>query len=135
MMTTIHAKTERAFIPHRLLLRGAQHFLGMAKEMRGGWNHEWLGAIVLSALSIEAIGNCYGKLLIPDWKTQIGDRVRKKLEASLWWKLQTVAARCGINSDFKNPPWSTAKRLTDFRNLIAHATPEHSLEGERLCRE
>jgi hypothetical protein len=133
-MTTIHTKTERAFIPHRFLLRGAQHFLGMAKERKCGWNHEWLGAIVLSALSIEAIGNCYGKRLIPDWETQIRDRVKQKLGASPWWKLQSVAARCGINSDFKNPPWSTAKKLTEFRDLIVHAKWE-PLSKESDCAE
>jgi hypothetical protein len=123
-MTTIHTETKRAFIPHRLLLHSAQHFLELAKEKRDGWYYEWLGAIVLCALSIEAIGNCYGKVLIPDWKEQIADWLSKKLGASPRWKLEVVAARCGISPDFGTHPWLTAWKLTEFRNLIAHAKRE-----------
>jgi hypothetical protein len=112
----------RAFLPHPhlLLLRGAQHHLARAKEKREGWYYDWLGAILLSALSIEAIGNSYGKVLIPNWKELICDRITKKLGASPKWKLETVAKRCGINPDFKSHPWLTAHKLTDHRLRMMH---------------
>lgn len=128
----VHTKTERQFIPHLLLLQGAQHYLRAAKEKSGGWYYDWLGAIVFSALSIEAIGNSYGKVLIPNWKEVIADLVQKKVGASPIRKLQLVAKRCGINPDFQRHPWLTARKLTQFRDLVAHAKREH-LKKEENC--
>jgi hypothetical protein len=124
-MPTVRTKTERRFNPHLLLLHGAQHHLRTAKEKRDGCYYDWLGAIVLSALSIEAIGNSYGKVLIPNWKELIADRSNRNLGASPKWKLETIATRCGINPDFESHPWLTARKLTKFRDLIAHAKREH----------
>ncbi len=133
-MSIVHTKTERRFNPHLLLLRGAQHHLRTAKEKRDGWYYDWLGAIVLSALSIEAIGNSYGKVLIPNWKELIADRIGKRLGASPRWKLEVVAKRCAINPDFESHPWLTARKLTEFRDLIAHAKRKH-LKVEDDCTE
>lgn len=123
-MSTVRAKTERSFNPHLLLLRGSQHHLSTAKEKKGGWYYDWLGAIVLSALSIEAIGNSYGKVLIPDWKEKVAGLL-KSGGASPIRKLQLVAERCGISPDFQSHPWLTARMLTRFRDRIAHAKREH----------
>jgi len=131
-MPTVRTKTERRFNPHLLLLRGAQHHLRRAKEKKDGWYYDWLGAIVLSALSIEALGNSYGKVLIPNWKELLADRIHKKLGASPKWKLETIAKRCGINPDFESHPWLTARKLAEFRDLFAHAKREH-LKVEDDC--
>jgi len=123
-MSIVHTKTERKFNPHLLLLRGAQHHLRTAKEKEGGWYYNWLGAILLSALSIEAIGNSYGALLIGDWKDFES--------ASPIAKLRLVATRCGVKPDFGKQPWQTARLLIIFRNRIAHPKPEH-LKLEKDC--
>jgi hypothetical protein len=131
-MPIVRAKTERRFNPHSLLLRAAQHHLETAKQNKPGCYYDWLAVIVLSALSIEAIGNSYGKVLIPNWKELIADLVKKKQGASPIKKLQLVAAKCGINADFEKHPWATARNLTEFRDRIAHAKREHFKE-ERDC--
>lgn len=131
-MPTVRAKTERKFIPHKLLLRAAQHHLEVAKEKRPGCYYDWLAVIVLSALSIEAIGNSYGKVLFPNWKELIADLVKNKQGASPIKKLQLVAEKCGITPDFSNPTWATASSLAKFRDRIAHAKSEH-FEEKRDC--
>lgn len=131
-MSIVHTKTERIFNPHRLLLLGAQHHFRAAKERKAGWYYDWLGAIVLSALSIEAIGNSYGKVLISNWNDLIAERLEKKQGASPIWKLEVVAKRCGVTPDFECHPWLTARKLTRFRDLIAHAKREH-LQVEDDC--
>jgi hypothetical protein len=131
-MTTIRTKVQRRFNPHLLLLDGAQHYLRVAKERKhDGWYFEWLGAIVMSALSIESIGNCYGKVLIPNWGELVGERIKQKLGASPKWKLERVAESCGIKPDFQTHPWLTASQLTRFRDQVAHATRDHIVkEGD-----
>ncbi len=137
-MPIVRTKVERPFNPHCLLLTCAQRHLKTIKENKekkeGVWEYDWLGAIVLSALSIEAIGNSYGKILIRDWKDLIRERLDKKLGASPIWKLTLVAERCGIVPDFNSHPWLTAKKLTEFRDLIVHAKRE-PLEHEKDCVE
>jgi hypothetical protein len=134
----VRTKTERPFNPHRLLLTGAQRQLRIAKENKEKgkdvWEYDWLGAIVLSALSIEAIGNSYGKVLIPNWKAVIADLIKTKVGASPIRKLTLVAENRGITPDFNSHPWLTAKKLTEFRDLIAHPKHEH-LELEEDCTE
>src|SRR6266536_2456511 len=132
-MSIVRAKTERSFNPHLLLLRGSQHHLRTAKEKKGGWYYDWLGTIVLSALSIEAIGNSYGKVLIPDWKEKVAGLLNSG-GASPIRKLQLVAERCGISPDFQSHPWLTARILTRFRDRIAHAKRDY-LDNEEACTE
>jgi hypothetical protein len=71
-MSIVCTKTERRFNPQLLLLRSAQYHLDAAKEKRDGWYYHCLGAILMSALSIEAVGNTYGEF---DWPRMplIGD--------------------------------------------------------------
>ena len=122
-MSRIHVKVVRKFIPHRLLLTGAWHHLETAKERKEGYFWDWLGAILMSALCIEAIGNTYGEVLIPDWKDFES--------ASPVAKLRLVATTCGIEPDFTKHPWATARQLIRFRNRIAHAKPQQlTVEGD-----
>ena len=123
-MRTVRIKIERSFHPHLLLLLGAQHQLTRAKEISDGCSYDWLRAILMSALPIEATGNSYGKVLVPACEELISDRVSKYLGASPNWKLESVAKRCGINPVFESHPWVTARKVTKFRDLVAHAKRE-----------
>jgi hypothetical protein len=124
-MSRVRIKNERRFNPHRsLLLPSAEHFLRTAKEKKDGWYYDCLAAILLSALSIEAIGNSYGKVKIPDW-----NRFER---ASPIAKLRLVATSCGVKPNFGKEPWQTVERLIFFRNRIAHAKREH-LKKEESC--
>jgi hypothetical protein len=133
-MPIVRTKTERRFNPHVLLLRSAQHNLENAKKNQPGCYYEWLAVIVLSALSLEAIGNSYGKILIPKWKEVISDLIKRKEGASPIKKLQLIAAKCEIQPDFTSHPWSTVRKLADFRDLIAHAKRKHFII-EKDCNE
>ncbi len=119
----VSTKTERKFIPYRLLLRCAEHHLSEASENKAGSKYALLSSIVFSALSIEAIGNTYGELLISNWEDfeSISPRA----------KLRLIAERCGIKPDFGKEPWQTVAPLIGFRNKIAHARPKHlKIENE-----
>ena len=116
-MSSVHVKTQRRFNPHLLLMRGAYHFLDRAAERRGGWYYEWLSAIVLSALFIEAIGNSYGEVLLPDWSAWTSQRRRSPVQ-----KLERVAKSRRITPDFNKDPWLTIRKMKKFRDSIAHAT-------------
>lgn len=126
-MSRVHVKVKRKFLPHLLLLRGALRHLETAKEKKTGYFYDWLGAILLSALSIEAIGNTYGEVLIPDWKDFES--------ASPIAKLRLVATSCGINPDLSKHPWATARQLILFRNRIAHAKPKSLKIDKNDCDE
>jgi hypothetical protein len=127
IMPIVRATTERRFNPHVcLFLPAVRHHLTTAKEKKPGCKFDWLAVIVLSALSLEAIGNSYGEVLIPSWKDFES--------ASPIAKLRLVADKCGIKPDFNKHPWETARRLIKFRNLIAHAKRKHFKE-ERDCDE
>ncbi len=115
-MSRVRVKVVRKFLPHRFLLNGAEHYLTTAKEHVTGVFHDWLGAILLSALAIEPIGNTYGEVLITKWKDFES--------ASPIAKLRLVANECRVNPDFNKHPWHTARRLIQFRNHIAHAKPQ-----------
>lgn len=115
-MSRVRVKIVRKFLPHRFLLNGVWHQLETAKEHKTGYFYDWLGAILLSALAIEAIGNTYGEALIKDWKDFE--------PASPIAKLRLVADECGVKPDFDKHPWETARRLIRFRNRIAHAKPQ-----------
>ena len=131
-------KVKRPFNPHRLLLTGAQRILKTAKEnkekQKDIWEYDWLGAIVLSALSIEAIGNSYGEVLIPNWNDLIRERLIRKEGASPIWKLTFVAEQRGITPNFNIDPWLTIKKLTKFRDSIAHTNHSY-LKVEENCTE
>jgi hypothetical protein len=123
-MPKVRVNVKRKFLPHVLLQRSAQHHLATSDKNQGGCYYEWFAAIVSSALCVEAIGNSYGKVLIPKWKEVIADLIKKREGASPIKKLQLVAGRCGITPDFESDPWSTARKLTRFRDLICHAKRE-----------
>jgi len=117
-----------------LLLRGAEHHVRNAKQKRAGSYYDCLAAIVLSALSIEAIGNSYGKVLILDWRDQIAKLTTSRGGVSPLRKLQLVAERCRIKPDFENRPWRTIQKLAHFRNLIAHAKREHHKDEDECTK-
>lgn len=113
----IRTKTERKFLPHRLLLNAARHQFDEAAQSESGSTYNLLATVLLSALCIEAIGNTYGELLVHDWEKDFDNSSPRA-------KLRLVANECGVTPDFGIEPWQTAWLLIKFRNKIAHARPE-----------
>lgn len=126
-MAIVRTKAERRFNPHVcLFLPAVRHHLRTAKEMKAGRYYDWFAVIVLSALSLEAIGNSHGDVLIQDWDDFESANPKAKL--------RLVAQKCGVKPDFNKHPWSTAWQLLKFRNLVAHAKRKH-LKEEGDCSE
>jgi len=113
----IRTKTERKFLPQRLLLNAARHQFAEATRSEAGSTYNLLATVLLSALCIEAIGNTYGELLIHDWERDFDNSSPRA-------KLRLVANQCRLTPDFGTQPWQTACLLIKFRNKIAHARPE-----------
>lgn len=87
-----------------------------------------LSAMTYSALAIEALCNSLGDLVIPDWD--------KDFEmAPTAAKIRVLTNQLGIPYDKTKEPWSTAKDLGKFRNLVAHAKPQVIVEEKVMSQE
>lgn len=115
---------ERTFSPHHTFLGAARVSLELAKSRQPGWHYHEFTAIVMSALSIEALANAIGARVMTDWK---------EFESSNpWAKLRLLCEALHIAFDRNAEPWSTAKWLCVFRNRAAHAKPEELLEVKQI---
>ncbi len=126
-MAIVRTKAERRFNPHVcLFLPAVRHHLSAAKEMKAGHYFDSFAVIVLSALSLEAIGNSYGDVLIQDWDDFESANPKAKL--------RLIAQKCGAKPDYNKHPSTTAWQLLKFRNLVAHTKRKH-LKEEGDCAE
>ena len=115
---------ERSFAPHHTFLGAARVSLDLAKSRQPGWHYHEFTAIVMSALSIEALANAVGGRVISDWKDFES--------SSPWAKLRLLCEHLNIEFNRTIEPWSTAKWLCGFRNKAAHAKPEDLLETKQI---
>jgi hypothetical protein len=119
---------ERRFSAHHMLIRAAAIALERGKKKQPGWLFDELSAMTYSALAIEALCNSVGDLVISDWD--------KDFEmAPTAAKLRVLTKHLGIPYDKAKEPWSTAKDLGKFRNLVAHAKPQLIVEEEVMSQE
>jgi hypothetical protein len=117
----------RNFSAHHLLIRTALLAIGRAKKREAGWHSDALTAMTFSALAIEALCNSIGAHVYDDWD----DFENSSLNA----KLRLVASRLGLTYVKGEEPWSTARWLVKFRNLVAHAKPQLIVEEELITPE
>ena len=83
--------------------------------------------MAFSALAIEALCNSLGKRVVPDWQD---------FESSPpVTKLRLLTEHLDIEYRKDDEPWSTARWLVKFRNLVAHAKPEFVVEEVLLTQE
>ncbi len=115
---------ERSFAPHHTFLGAARVSLELAKARSRGSHHHEFTAIVMSALSIEALANAVGARVMGDWKDFES--------SSPWAKLRLLCESLNIAFTRTIEPWSTAKWLCGFRNKAAHAKPEDLLEVKQI---
>ncbi|MCA1366653.1 hypothetical protein I6F15_04435 [Bradyrhizobium sp. BRP14] len=85
----------------------------LAKEDTDGISLEMTACLIMIAFALEAQINFLGWKLITDWNER-----SPALE-----KLQQVAKLLGVDPNFETRPFSTAKRLKEFRDGIAHGKP------------
>lgn len=120
----MHVTKERSFAPHHTPLGAARVALDLAEQRSPGWHYHEFTAIVMSALSIEALANAVGARVISEWKD---------FENSTpWAKLRLLAESLNVPLDRGAEPWSTVKWLCGIRNKAAHAKPEDLLETKQV---
>lgn len=115
---------ERSYAPHHTFLGAARVSLELAKSRQPGWHYHEFTAIVMSALSIEALANAVGAHVMSDWKDFES--------SSPWAKLRLLCEQLDIEFNRASEPWRTAKWLCGFRNKAAHAKPEDLLEVKEI---
>jgi len=107
---------KRNYSPHHMLIGAARMALEDAKEKKPGYFYNYLITITFSALSLEALGNAFGKRLIDRWKD---------FESSgPIAKLRIICEHLDIKANFKEDPWLATIWLIKMRNKIAHAKPQ-----------
>jgi hypothetical protein len=112
---------ERYFSPHHLLLRTAGFALHEAHRtvyysstpMR---ESHTMSAILMSALSVEALCNAIGYRLIEGWDDYE--------QSKPWVKLRVLCKELKLPFDKGAQPWQSLKELLDFRNKVAHGKPQ-----------
>lgn len=73
-------------------------------------------AILMSALSVEALCNAIGYRLIEGWEDYE--------QSKPWMKLRVLCKELKIPFDKGSEPWQSLKDLLDFRNKVAHGKPQ-----------
>jgi len=120
----VQIKKAREFQPHHTFLGAARVALKLAESREPGWHYHEFTAIVMSALSIEALANAVGSRAMTDWSDFES--------SSPWAKLRLLCESLNIDFDRTTEPWSTAKWLCGFRNKAAHAKPEDLFEVKQI---
>lgn len=117
---------ERYFSPHHMLLRaaGASVFAAQQRHVSGRELHI-LTAMVMSALSVEALCNAIGYRVVPGWKDF------EQIPA--WAKIRLLCGTLKIDYDKGCAPWQQLKALLAFRNATAHGKPERVLAKYTLA--
>jgi hypothetical protein len=118
---------ERNFSAHHMLIRAAEICLERGQKTERGAFYEELGAMTFSALGIEAICNSIGDRVFRDWSDFES--------SSPTAKLRILTKRLGIDYSKEKEPWSSARQLVQFRNLVAHAKPQLLIEEKLITRE
>lgn len=112
---------ERYFSPHHLLLRTAGAALHEAHRRvysRSAPMREshTMTAILMSALSVEALCNAIGYRLIEGWDDYE--------QSKPWMKLRVLCKELKVPFEKGSEPWQSLRELLDFRNKVAHGKPQ-----------
>jgi hypothetical protein len=127
MVDKIKVKRKRNFSAHHILIGAARAAVEDAEQQKPGWFYNDLTAIIMSALSVEALCNSIGNRVIEGWQDYES--------SSPIAKLRILCKRLGITYNQNKEPWTTVKWLCKFRNIIAHAKPELVDEEYIMSRE
>jgi hypothetical protein len=108
---------ERYFSPHHLLLRTAGVALHEAHRTVYTYSapmreSHTMSAILMSALSVEALCNAIGFRLIEGWEDYE--------QSKPWMKLRVLCKELHLPFDKGAEPWQSLKDLLEFRNKVAH---------------
>jgi hypothetical protein len=118
-------REQRVFFTYSYLREASCFYIEQAKDFKGKpelISYYYMGAIMSSALCIEAYLNHIGERLFPHWEDI--ERLSPK------GKLQVIAYQLNLSLNFSCRPFQSFTPLFQFRNLLAHGRTEE-YEGER----
>lgn len=92
--------------------KAAKNFLDIANTPQDGRFYSCQASLVFSAFTHEAFMNTVGPMIISAWSEH--DRKDPKK------KLKRILKELSYKPDFEKRPYSTLKKLFEFRNDIAH---------------
>ena len=98
------------------MMAAAHHALENAESGRPGGFFEYMNAILMSSMSIEAIANSFGAHVFDEWS--YFDNMRPI------GKVLLIAEKLGIQVDLDQEPWAAIFWLVSIRNDFAHGKPK-----------
>lgn len=111
-MPTAKIVAERTFFPYVPYLDSARHFCGeMKRKERVSW-HDLLAAMTLLALTVEALANTVGELVVPEFKDFESSSPKAKI--------RLICQAGGISFDKSKSPFVDVIYLLKIRNQLAH---------------
>lgn len=111
-MTTAKVVQERVFFPYTLFLDSAQQFCGEMKRKKYVSWYDLLAAVTLLALSVEALANTIGELIVSDFKDFESSSPKAKI--------RLICERAGVPFNRNKTPLVEVIHLLKVRNQLAH---------------
>ena len=111
-MHTAKVVQERVFFPYTLYLDSAEHFCSEMKRKEYVSWYDLLAAITLLALSVEAVANTIGELVVPNFKDFESSSPKAKI--------RIICEQVGVQFDHDKTPFVEIIHLLKVRNVLAH---------------
>jgi hypothetical protein len=111
-MTLAKVVQERVFFPYTPYMESAKYFCEeLSRKDHASW-HDLLAATTLLSLSVEAIANTIGELVVPDFKDFESSSPRAKI--------RIICETIGLEFDRNKSPFIEILNLLKIRNQLAH---------------
>jgi hypothetical protein len=111
-MTLAKVVQERVFFPYTPYIESAKHFCEeLTRKDYVSW-HDLLAATTLLSLSVEAIANTIGELVVPDFRDFESSSPRAKI--------RIICETIGLEFDRNKSPFIETLHLLKIRNQLAH---------------
>ncbi|HZV98468.1 MAG TPA: hypothetical protein VFF74_05720 [Methylophilaceae bacterium] len=111
-MTIAKVVQERVFFPYMPYLDSAEYFCGEMKRKEYVSWHDLFAAVTLLTLSVEALANTIGELVIPDFNDFESSSPKAKI--------RLICERVGVEFNRNNTPFVEIIHLLKVRNQLAH---------------
>lgn len=116
-MTKAKVIQERVFFPYVLYIDSAKYFCEeLTRKDYISW-YDLLAATTLLSLSVEAIANTFGEILVSDFKDFESSSPRAKL--------RIICEAVGLEFDRNKSPFTEIIHLLKIRNQLAHPKYQH----------
>lgn len=111
-MTTAKVVQERVFFPYTPYLDSATHFCSEMKRKEYVSWYDLLAAVTLLSLSVEALANTIGELVVQNFKDFESSSPKAKI--------RIICERVGVEFNRNKTPFAEIIHLLKVRNQLAH---------------